>query len=107
MAEYPILEQLNNNVGTIPQRIVGPNIASATTIAPTYRIHHVTGTTAIVNITIPWEGFAGSVTLIADAIWTWTAAGNIAVLGTVTAANGAVIFTYDPATVKWYPSRVA
>lgn len=87
--------------------IIGPPIASAATIAPTHGIHHVTGTTAIVTITPPDPAFSGSIILIADAIWTWTNAGNIAVAGTVTAANGLVLFTYDPATAKWYPSRVA
>lgn len=95
------------HLGSINGGLIGPTIASATTIAPTKPIHHVSGTTAIVNITPPDPNFSGVLILIADGIWTWTAAGNIAVLGTVTAALGTVIFTYDPQTAKWYPSRVA
>lgn len=87
-------------------QIQGPNIASATTIAPTHGIHIVTGTTAIVNITIPSADFSGSIILQAAAIWTWTAAGNITVAGTVTAAGGTVVFTYIPSLAKWAPSRV-
>lgn len=85
--------------------VVGPAIASAATIAPTSLIHHVTGTAAIVNITPPTPDFQGDIILIADGIWTWTAAGNIGVLGTTTAAGRAIRFTYDGS--KWYPSVVA
>lgn len=94
--------------GKVRSRI-GPNIASAATIAPTHPIHHVTGTAAIVNITAPEDSaeWQGELTLIADAIWTWTAAGNIALAGTVTAALKQVKFVYDPATAKWYPDKVA
>lgn len=94
------------NVGSFLNSIVGPDIASAATIAPTSRCHHVTGTAAIVNITVPYAGFQGEVILIADGIWTWTAAGNIGVLGTATAGNGvAVRFFFDGN--KWWPSRVS
>lgn len=89
--------QLNN--------IVGPAIASAATIQITHRVHHVTGTGAIVTMTPPFPGFQGWVGLIADGIFTWTAAGNIFVLGTATAGNGRIMdFFYDGA--KWYPGNV-
>lgn len=87
--------------------VIGPLIASAATIAPTHLIHPVSGTTAIVTITPPATDFSGMLILISIGIWTWTAAGNIAVLGTTTAALGCVIFVYNPDTSKWYPSRVA
>lgn len=93
-------------VGNEHNQIVGPDLASATTIAPTHSIHVVIGTTAIVNITLPWVGFAGEITLVAAAIWTWTAAGNIAVAGTTTAAGRSIRFVYVPATGKWYPSII-
>lgn len=94
-----------SDIGSQLNSIVGPAIASAATVAPTSRIHHVTGVAAIVNITPPYPDFQGSITFIADAIWTWTAAGNIGVLGTVTAAGNHITFVYDGS--KWYPSRVA
>ena len=92
-------------VGSQLNSVVGSVIASAATIQVTSRIHHVTGTTAIVTITPPYPDFQGSVILIADAIWTWTAGGNIATAGTVTAANGHVELVYDG--LKWYPSRIS
>lgn len=94
-----------STVGSQLNSIVGPGIASAATIAPTNRIHHVTGTAAIVNITPPYPDFQGDICLIPDGIWTWTAAGNIGVLGTSTAGNGVPItFTFDG--LKWWPDRV-
>lgn len=94
------------DVGNQLNNIVGPTIASAATISITNRVHHVTGAAAIVTMNPPFPGFQGWVTLIADGIFTWTAAGNIFVLGTATAGNGrALSFFYDGA--KWYPSAVA
>lgn len=103
--DYNTLQQFNN-VGTRELGIEGSTIASAATIAPTHRIHAVSGTTAIVTITPPWDDFAGSITLIPTAIWTWTNAGNIAVAGTTTAATSPVTFTYIKSTGKWHASRL-
>jgi hypothetical protein len=84
-----------------------PTIASATTIAPTTPIVFVSGTTAIVNITAaaPISTGGGTITLIPTGAFTWTAAGNIAVLGTAV-VNRALTMTYDTTTTKWYPSYV-
>jgi hypothetical protein len=84
-----------------------PTIASATTIAPTTPIVFVSGTTAIVNITAaaPISTGGGTITLIPTGAFTWTAAGNIAVLGTAV-VNRALTMTYDATTTKWYPSYV-
>jgi hypothetical protein len=90
-------------------QVVGADLASAATIAPTHAIHQVTGSAAIVNITPPWATFAGSITLIAatGAAWTWTAAGNISVVSTAAVtAQRAQRFTYVPATGKWYPDTI-
>jgi hypothetical protein len=81
----------------------GANVASATTITPTGEIFHVTGTTAIVTINAPYTGFNGTITIIPDGIFTWTAAGNIALAGTAVVSK-ALTMTYDSTTVKWYPS---
>ncbi len=104
--EYPTLQQWSR-VGSLAQVIEGPTIASAATIAPTHGHHLVSGTAAIVNITIPWDGFAGSLFLMPTGIWTWTNAGNISVAGTTTAATSPVVFTYLQSTGKWYASRLA
>jgi hypothetical protein len=84
-----------------------PTIASATTIAPTTPIAFVSGTTAVVTITAaaPISTGGGTITLIPTGAFTWTAAGNIAVLGTAV-VNRALTMTYDVTTTKWYPSYV-
>ena len=84
-----------------------PTIASATTIAPTKPNTFISGTTAIVNITAPSPISAGggTIILIPTGAFTWTAAGNIAVLGTAV-VNRALSLTYDVTTTKWYPSYV-
>jgi len=90
---------------------IGAPLTGAT-IAPLYGyIHHFTGSTALVTITVP-SGLVsgGAVTLVMDGSGsglTWTAAGNIAVAGTATTAASAVTFFYDPASAKWIPSRLA
>lgn len=90
------------------QTVIGPAIASAATIAPTYFAHHVTGVAAIATITIPYAGFSGLILLIADGAWSWTAGGNIQVASTTVATAGkAYPFLYDPNTLKWYPTVVA
>jgi hypothetical protein len=82
----------------------GAAVASATTIAPTGAIFHVTGTTPIATISLP-QGMSstlvGSITIIADAAWTTTTAGNISSAITATAGT-AYIFTYDGTNSKWY-----
>jgi hypothetical protein len=45
------------------------------------------------------------ITLIPTGAFTWTAAGNIAVLGTAV-VNRALTLVYDATTTKWYPSYV-
>ena len=80
----------------------GANVASATTITPTGELFHVTGTTAIATINVPYAGFNGSITIIPDGIFTWTTAGNIALAGTAVVSK-ALRMTYDATTSKWYP----
>jgi hypothetical protein len=82
-------------------------VASATTITASGPRFHVTGTTATATINLPTNFVEGQIVVVADGIWTWTAAGNIAVAGTVTTAASAVIFVYDAGTTKWYPVRLA
>jgi hypothetical protein len=84
-------------------------VASAATITPSGPLFHMTGTGTIANILLPVGFTNGSFCAIPDSgIWTWTAGGNINVLGTVTTANGVPLcFTYDPSTAKWFPSRVS
>jgi hypothetical protein len=82
-----------------------PTIASATTIAPTAYITFISGTTAVVNITVPQTLLVtgGQITLIPTGIFTTTTAGNIALASTAVVSK-ALIMTYDATTTKWYPS---
>jgi hypothetical protein len=93
--------------GLVATTAAAPTIASATTIAPTTPITFISGTTAIVTITAPAPISAGGGTIvfIPTGAFTWTAAGNIAVLGTAV-VNRALSLTYDVTTAKWYPSYV-
>jgi len=74
---------------------------------PSGPLFHVTGTNAITGWTIP-VGFAGgSFTVIPDAVFTWTAVGNIALAGTAVVSK-ALTFTYDGNAAKvWFPSYIA
>ncbi len=105
MSEYPTIKDFQL-IGNNDIPILGSPLASATTIAPNRGIHHVTGTTTIQNITIPWDGFSGSCFLVADGAWSLGTSGNIN--SAVTAAAGNVILlTYDLTNQKWYPSLLS
>lgn len=83
------------------ETVVGANVASASTIAPTGGIFHVTGTTQITTISLPRTGFTGSIQIIPDAAFTTATGGNIALAST--AVVGRVLtMTYDG--TSWYPS---
>ncbi len=79
------------------------SVAGAT--LPSGPLFHVTGANAVTGWTIP-VGFAGgSFTVIPDGTFTWTTAGNIALLGTAV-VNRSLVFTWDSAAGKWNPSYV-
>ena len=90
---------------------VGAPLTGATIAPLNGYIHHFTGSTALVTITVP-SGLVsgGKITLVMDGTGSglqWTAAGNIAVAGTAGTAASSVDFFYDPASAKWIPSRLA
>lgn len=78
---------------------VGSVVASAATITPTGPVFHVSGTTAINTINLPFTGFTGTIRLIADAGWSTTTAGNIGT-AIIAVAGQEYDFTYDGS--KWY-----
>jgi hypothetical protein len=88
---------------------VGPDLASATTLVPTHRIHRVTGTAVVVTITPPWPGFSGTIELIPTAAFTWTATAVAnAPLVAGTAVIGRTVFmTFNPATERWASHAIA
>jgi hypothetical protein len=77
----------------------GAPIAAAASISPTNPIHHITGTGTISTIVVGPE-FTGPLFLLADAAFSWTTGGNIALAGTAT-ADTCVIFVYDG--TEWFP----
>ncbi len=79
---------------------IGPPLASAAKIIPTYQIHHVTGDAAIDTIVAP-KGFAGELVLIPDGLWTTETSGNIKNKITAT-VDQPVRCIYDAAQAKWY-----
>lgn len=91
----------------IPQ--IGNALASAATITPTHRMHHITGVETIKNIAISslWPDFIGPLFLLADSeLWTWDDTGNIAVglgSGKFVVPGNAYPFVYDRTVAKWYP----
>ena len=94
-----------NPVGINPGGVnVGPNIASAASISPTHRVHHITGTAAITTIVLPYVGFTGKLTFIADAAFTMATGGNIAAAITAV-ANKSYEFVFDG--TLWYSHSIA
>lgn len=89
-----------------PSSIKGVTAAVASAaglITPSGPLFHVTGALAVTGFNVP-VGFAGgSFTIIPDGAFTWTAANNIAVLGTAV-VKIPLTFTYDSNTGLFYPS---
>lgn len=89
----------------------GATVASAASaITPSAPYFNISGTSAITGFNIP-VGFdptqGGCFTANPTGIWTWTAAGNIATAGTVTAASTPVTFCWNVLSQKWIPSRLS
>lgn len=93
--------------GSKENPLVDPNTmaSAAGVLTPTYPITVVSGTAAITGITVPYDGFQGTIILLPTGAFTWTTATNIAVAGTAVVSRS-VHFTYNPVTAKWYPSYV-
>ena len=81
-------------------------VVNAATILPTGPLFHLTGAGAYATITLPVGFSRGCITIIQDAVDTWTAAGNIISASTSTQTVGEMVtFCYDPSTTKFYPSH--
>ena len=91
--------------GVIGANGAAPTIASATTIAPTVDIIFVSGVTTIQTITAPVsiDTLGGRITIIPTGIFLTGVAGNIA-LASTSVVSKSLTMTYDPTTLKWYPS---
>jgi hypothetical protein len=93
-------------------KVVTALVASAAgVILPSGPLFHVNGTAAITGFTTP-TGCNTTVrggcsfTIIPDAVFTWTAAGNIALAGTAV-VNKALVFIWDATNSKWIPNYIA
>ena len=86
--------------GILPAQ-VGSVITAASTISPNCGIHHVSGTTQIVTIALPFAGFTGSIVLIPNAAFTTGTGFGIALASTAVIGK-ALIMTFDG--TNWYPS---
>jgi hypothetical protein len=100
-------QTLSVNTAVLPIFTLSPGTGSAllsgTTIVPTNRVHHVTGTSTISTITAAGMSDGEVLTLIPDASFTTATGGNIAVSSTASVSR-AVRFIFDASTAKWYPS---
>lgn len=79
---------------------------AAGAILPSGPLFHTTGTAAVTGFTVPVGGIGASFSIIPDGIGTWTAAGNIAVAGTMV-VNKLLTFTWDSTNSKYIPSYIA
>jgi hypothetical protein len=97
------INSINNSVelGGWLKRTLGTSVASAATITPTVYIFHVTGTTQITTINLPYTGWIGELSLIPDAIFTTATCGNIS-LGSTAVVGKVLHMTFDGS--NWYPS---
>ena len=94
----PVVSGVLKNSGS------APTIASASVISPTTSILFVSGTSVISTIDSPFgSGNGGSITIIPTGAFTTSTSGNIAIASTAVVSR-ALIMTYDPTTLKWYPS---
>jgi hypothetical protein len=107
-----VIPGFGNN--TVPRGFSAAVASVAGAILPTGPLFHVTGTNAITGITLP-VGFnpqnGQTISIVADAVFTWTAAGNIATTSAIAllgSTSGVVIvgkvytFVWDSATTKFY-----
>jgi hypothetical protein len=97
----------NQNKGFKLLQGLGPNLASASTITPTNRVHHITGNTTIQTIAADNVADGESLTMIMDGGAPLGTAGNIKTALTPT-VNTTVVCVYTIADSKWFcPALVA
>jgi len=80
---------------------LGAGLASGSTITPTNRVHHVTGTTTIQTIGVANVSDGELLTMIMDGVAPLGTAGNIKAALTPT-VNTIVMCVYSIADSKWY-----
>lgn len=94
------------NIDFAPSQVTTAVASAAAKITPSGPLFHVTGTAAITGFNIP-VGFdpkgSSQICLIPDAIFTTTAANNIALASTAVVSKS-LCYVYDGNSAKFYPS---
>lgn len=94
--------QAFGSYGDRQQSVQGAILASAATLAPVFRISHVSGVAAVSNITVPWDDFSGGlIVLIADGLFSLATGGNILTAFQVEVVNTAILLDFDKVNAKW------
>jgi hypothetical protein len=95
------INSTNNSIelGGWLKRTKGANVSSASSITPTGYIFHLTGTSVVSTIVVPYTGWTGEITIIADGVSGVTTGGNINNILTFTSGL-AYHFVWDGST--WY-----
>jgi hypothetical protein len=84
----------------------GGDLASATSITPTNRTHHVTGTTPIGTIVSTGMIDGEKLTLVPGGAFTFTTGGNIGSVQTAVVGQ-AIDLTWEATAGKWYPTTAS
>ena len=96
--------------GTPTLQTEGATLASAATMAPTHRLHHVTGTAEVTLLTLPYTGFSGNVQFHPAGAFTGATGGVATALNKpvgkafTAVADRTITLTYFPSLALWYPS---
>jgi hypothetical protein len=83
---------------------IGPLLTAATTLAPTFPIHHVSSAATITDITLPWTGFQGRIILLADGAFVLNTGGTsgVAISRAITGTSGQPIEVIYDGSI-WHP----
>lgn len=79
----------------------GSDVASASSITPSGPIFHVTGTTTVNTINLPYAGYSGCLKIVPSGIFSTGTSGNIALASTAVVSK-VLEMCYDG--TKWCPS---
>lgn len=87
-----------------PGQAIGPLLTAATTLAPTFPVHHVSSAATITDITPPYVGFLGRIVLLADGAFVLNTGGTagVSIARAITGTSGQPIECLFDGT-SWFP----